>query len=56
MKNILLGINGIVLTEYNSMGSSDEETDEITSQPAKKTKGNGGSAVDAKKAQPKRRR
>lgn len=34
------------------MGSSDEETDEITSQPAKKTKTVGASAV-AKKAQPK---
>ena len=55
MNNILLGINGIVLTEYKSMGSSDEETDEIMSQPAKKTKGIGGSAVNAKKSQPKRR-
>lgn len=55
MKNILLGINGL-LTEYNnSMGSSDEEADEITSQPPKKTKGNGGSAINAKKALPKRR-
>jgi DNA topoisomerase-2 len=35
-----------VLTEYNSIGSSDEETDEVLmSQPTKKTKGNGGSAV-----------
>jgi hypothetical protein len=42
--------------EYNnSMGSSDEESDEVTSQPAKKTKGIGGSAVNAKKAPPKRR-
>jgi len=53
---IILGINGIVLTEHNSMGSSDEESDEIiVSQPIKKAKGNGGSAVNAKKAQPKRR-
>lgn len=36
------------------MGSSDEE---ITSQPAKKTKGVGGSAVViAKKTEPKRKR
>jgi hypothetical protein len=36
------------------MGSSDEETDEITGQPAKKTKVVGGSAVaNVKKAQPK---
>ena len=46
MKNILLGINGIVLTEYYSIGSSDEETDEIMSQPAKKTKGIGGSVMN----------
>ena len=55
MNNILLGTNGIVLTEYNSLGSSDEETDDMMSQPAKKTKGTGGSAVNVKKAQPKRR-
>ena len=55
MKKILFDLNVNVLTEYNSMGSSDEETDEILSQPAKKTKGIGGSAVNAKKAQPKRR-
>lgn len=53
MINILLAINRIVLTEHNSIGSSDEETDEITmSQPAKKTKGIGGSAV-TKPAPPK---
>lgn len=55
MNIILLGIDGIVLTEYNSMGSSDEEVDEMMSQPAKKTKGIGGSAINAKKTQPKRR-
>ena len=33
------------------MGSSDEETDEMMSQLTKKTKGIGGSAIDAKKAQ-----
>lgn len=55
MNNILLGNNGNVLTEYDSMRSSDEETDEMMSQPAKKTKGIGGSAINAKKAQPKRR-
>ena len=50
MKNILRDINGIVLTEYNSVGSSDDEI--IMSQPAKKTKGIGGSAV-MKPAPPK---
>ena len=55
VRNILLGINGFVLTQYNSMGSSDKETGKIMSQPAKKSKGTGGSAVNAKKAQPKRR-
>ena len=42
---IVLSINGVVLTGYNSIGSSDDETDEIMSQPAKKAKGIGGSAV-----------
>jgi hypothetical protein len=55
VNNILLSINGNMLTEYDSMGSSDEETDEMMSQPAKKTKGIGGSAINAKKARPKRR-
>jgi hypothetical protein len=39
------------------VGSSDEVTDEIKSQPAKKKKGVDGSAVGkSKKAQPKRKR
>jgi DNA topoisomerase II len=43
-----------VLTEYNSIGSSDEETDEmIMSQPAKKTKGIGGSAIKKSAPAPK---
>jgi hypothetical protein len=37
------------------MGSSEEEIDEIMSQPAKKSKGIGGFAVNAMKALPKRR-
>jgi hypothetical protein len=46
-----------MLRDYDSVGSSDEETDEMTSQPTKKTKGVGGSAVvNAKKAESKRKR
>ena len=46
-----------MLRDYDSMKSSNEETDEITSQPTKKTKGVGGSpVVNAKKAESKRKR